>query len=161
MQLEVLVTPQAVDLFRLDNLGRQTVAVADALRTGAGLDEFGTNSQLAQISLLFQRISLQDSEKLVHGSLRESFDVIVSSKNGAESLAKAALYLLLVVVFFLQIMPLNDNIEACIENISSVATRDLLVFFDLFANKNLCFRVNPDIADVVGLRHNKIVIKLF
>ena len=44
VQLEVFVTPQAEDLLRLDDLGRQTVAVNDALRARARLNELWRNA---------------------------------------------------------------------------------------------------------------------
>ena len=70
VQFEVLVASHAENFLRLDDLGRQTVAVTDALRAGASLNKLGRDSKLAQVSLLFNGVGTEDFKKLRHCSFR-------------------------------------------------------------------------------------------
>ena len=82
MQLEMLIAALAENFLRLDDLGCQTVTVANALGAGASLDELWSNPELAQIPLFLDGIGSEHLEELGHCRLRQSFNLIVASKDG-------------------------------------------------------------------------------
>ena len=77
----MLVTPLAEDLFRLNDLSRETVTVADALWTGASLDKLGRDPKIVQVSLLFNRVCAEDLEELGHGTFGQALDIVVACED--------------------------------------------------------------------------------
>ena len=53
----MFVAALAENLLRLNDFRRQTVTVADTLRAGASLNKLWRDSELAQVSLLFDCVS--------------------------------------------------------------------------------------------------------
>ena len=64
----MFVTPLAKDLFRLNNFSCEAIAMADALWTGASLDKLWRDPEIAQVSLLFDRVSAEHFEEFGHGT---------------------------------------------------------------------------------------------
>ena len=87
MQLEMLIAALAENFLRLDDLGCQTVTVANALGAGASLDELWSNPELAQVPLFLDGIGSKHLEELRHGSFRQPFNVIVTGKDRSSPLA--------------------------------------------------------------------------
>ena len=89
MKLEICIALITEDLTRLDNMGCLAVYVDVGLRflAFAGLNEFGRDSQLLQVSLLCFRVNLELLQKRRQCRLRQPTKLIVSSEHRSVALA--------------------------------------------------------------------------
>ena len=56
MQLVMIIALVAEDLLRLNDFGREAVAVHNAVRTRTSLDKLGRNAQMLEIAVLLDGI---------------------------------------------------------------------------------------------------------
>ena len=113
----MLIAPLAEDLFGLNNLGRETVTVADALWAGTSLDELGRDPKIVQVSLLLDRVGAEHLEEFGHSAFGQALDVIVTSEHGPRPLAQTALQLRFVLVL-LKVLSLDDVFQPALQHFS-------------------------------------------